>query len=65
MWVQVPKWVLAGFESQPHGFKSQAGFWLGSNPNHMGLSPKLGFGCVRVPAHGFKSQSEVNGFNIR
>ena len=28
----------------------------------MGLSPKLGFGWVRVPAHGFKSQSEVNGF---
>ena len=25
-------WVLAEFESQPHGFKSQARFWLGSSP---------------------------------
>ena len=30
----------------------------------MGSSPKLGFGWVRVPAHGFKSQSGVNSFNV-
>ena len=29
---QIP-WVLAGFESHPCGFKSQAGFWLGSSPS--------------------------------
>ena len=50
-------------ESQPRGFKSQAGFLLGSIPSHVGLSPKLGFGWVSVPAHGFKSQSAVNGFS--
>ena len=27
----------------------------------MDLSPKLGFGWVQVPAHGFESQSVVNG----
>ena len=64
-WVQVPSRVLAGFESQPHGFESQTRFWLGSGPSHMGLSPKLGFGWVWVPAHGFKSQSEVNGFTFK
>ena len=26
-------WVLAEFELQPHGFKSQAGFWLGLSPS--------------------------------
>ena len=26
-------WVLAMFESQPGGFKSQSGFWLGLSPN--------------------------------
>ena len=31
----------------------------------MGSSPKQGFGWVRVPAHGFKSQSEVNGFTFK
>ena len=31
----------------------------------MGLSPKLGFGWVQVPPHGFKSQSVVNGFSWR
>ena len=24
MWVRVPNWVLARFESQAHGFKSQS-----------------------------------------
>ena len=28
----------------------------------MGSSPRLDFGWVRVPAHGFKSQSVVNSF---
>ena len=28
----------------------------------MGSSPNLGLGWVRVPAQGFKSQSEVRGF---
>ena len=31
--------------------------------NHKGSSPKLGFSQVQVWAHGFKSQSEVNGFS--
>ena len=61
-WVQVPNRVLAGFESHLWGFKSQAGFWLGSSPDHVVSSPKLGFGWAWVPAHGFKSQSEVNSF---
>ena len=30
--------------------------------NHVGSSPKMGFGWVQVTAHGFKSQSKVNGF---
>ena len=30
----------------------------------MGLRPKLGFGRVQVPAHGFKSQTVVNGFSF-
>ena len=30
----------------------------------MGLRPKLGFGRVQVPAHGFNSQSVVNGFSF-
>ena len=38
------------------------GFWLGLSPSHVGSSPKQGFDWGRVPAHGFKSQSEVNGF---
>ena len=42
-WNQVP-WFFAGFEFQPHGFKSQARFWLGLSPGHMGSSPKQGFG---------------------
>ena len=29
-----------------------------------GFGPKLGFGWVQVPASEFKSQSEVNGFNV-
>ena len=33
-WVQVPSRVLAGFESQPCGFESQTGFWLGQVPAH-------------------------------
>ena len=65
MWVRVPHKILAGFESQLHGFKYQIGFWLNSSPSHMGLSPKLGFGWVRVPAQGFKSQSEVNDFTCK
>ena len=48
-------WVLAGFESQLPGLKSQAGFWLGLSPSHV----------VQVPSRvltGFESQSVVNGF---
>ena len=30
----------------------------------MRKSPKLGFGWVCVPAHGIKSQNEVNGFHF-
>ena len=45
-WVQVPGRVLAGFESQPCGFESQAGFPLGFSPSHMGSSPRQGFGWV-------------------
>ena len=40
-WAQVPSRVLAGFESQPCGFKSQTGFWLGSSPSHVGAGPNL------------------------
>ena len=61
-------WVLAGFKSQPRGFESQAGFWLGLSPKHVGSSPKQSFGWVWSPAHEFKSQSqsqsEVNSFSI-
>ena len=39
--VRVPIRVLAGFESQSHGFKSQSGFWPGLSPGHMGSSPHL------------------------
>ena len=38
------------------------GSWLGSSPGHVGLSLNLRIGWIWVPAHGFKSQSEVNGF---
>ena len=38
------------------------GFCLGSNPSHVGSSPKQDSGWVRVPTHGFKSQAEINGF---
>ena len=41
IWVQVSSRVLAGFESQPCGFKSKAEFWLGLSPSHVGLSPNL------------------------
>ena len=41
-------WVLAGFESQLPGLKSQAGFWLGLSPSHVGSSPKQGYDWVRV-----------------
>ena len=41
------------------------GFWLGLSPSHVGSSPKQGFGWVRVPTHGFESQSEVNGFSTK
>ena len=30
-WLRVPNWVLAWFESQLCGFKSQAGFWMGQS----------------------------------
>jgi len=33
MWVQVPSRVLARFESHPHGFKAQTGFWPSSSPS--------------------------------
>ena len=56
-------WVLAEIESQSCEFKSQEGFWPDWNPGHVGLSPKLSFGWVQAPACGFKTQSEVNGFN--
>ena len=29
------------FESRPHGFKSQAGFWLGSSSSHVGSNSNL------------------------
>ena len=54
--------ILARSESHLWRFKSQAGFCLGSSPGHAGSNPKLGFGWVWVPVHGFKSQSEVNSF---
>ena len=38
--------VLAGSESQPCRFVSQARFWLGSSPNHIGSSPST---WVQVP----------------
>ena len=44
------------------GLESQTGFWLRSSPGLMGSGFKLGFGWVRVSAHGFKPQSEVNDF---
>ena len=40
-WNQV-LWVLAGFEFQPLGVKSQAGFWLGSSPRHIIQVPICG-----------------------
>ena len=40
------------------------GFWLGSSPRHVGLSPKHGFDWVWVPATWFKSQSVVKVFNL-
>ena len=43
---KVPSRILAGFESHLRGFKSQAGFCLGSSPGHVGSSPKLDFGWV-------------------
>ena len=33
MWVQVPSRVLARFESHPHGFEAQTGFWPSSSPS--------------------------------
>ena len=51
-------WASLGPETRYHGF------WLDSSPSHVGSSRKLGFGWVRVPAHGFKSHSVVNGFRV-
>ena len=58
-------WASLGPETRYHWF------WLGLSPSRVGSCPKQGFGWVqvptiwvRVPACGFKSQSEVNGFNI-
>ena len=39
VWVQVPIWVLAGFESQLRGFESQSEFWLGSSLGRVGSGP--------------------------
>ena len=39
-------------------------FWLGLSRSHVDSSPKRGFWWIWVPAHGFKSQSEVKGFSI-
>ena len=50
-------WALLDPETRCHGF------WLGLSRSQMGSSPKLGFAWVQVPAHGFKSQSVVNGFS--
>ena len=50
--VQVPSSALAGFESQ-------AGFWLGLCPSHMGCSPKKGFGWIRVPTTWVQVPSKV------
>ena len=47
-------WVLAGFESQLRGFKSQSGFWLGSSP---------GTGC-QVPIWGARFQYYHNPSRI-
>ena len=63
-WVRVPNWVLAGFKSQPRGFKFQAGFWLGSSPSHE-FESQTGFWLGSITVHGFKSQSEVNGFTFK
>ena len=38
------------------------GFWLGSNPSHVGLSPKQDSGWVWVLAHVFKSRAEIHSF---
>ena len=53
-------WDFAGFESS----------LVGSSPNHAfgrvrvpATWIQVGLGGVRIPAHGFKSQSEVHGFN--
>ena len=57
-WNQL-QWVLAGFESQPHGFESQARFWLGLSPSHVGSSTKLGFGWVQVPIWGKQTHNHL------
>ena len=49
-------WVSLGPENKYHGF------WLDLSSSHVGSNPKLGFGWLQVPGHGFKSQSVVNGF---
>ena len=48
-------WASLGPETR------HSGFWLGLCPSPRGLSLKQDFGWVQVLAHGFKSQSEVNG----
>ena len=61
-------WASLDPETKYHGF------WLVSSPSYVGLSIKLGFGCVhvsvawvRVPnlaLKGFESPSEENNFNL-
>ena len=55
-WIRVPIRVLARFESQLHGFKSQSGFWPGSSPSHMGSSPNLR--CTFSVPHKQRSEQE-------
>ena len=72
--------VLAGFKSQPHGFESHTGFWLGSSPGHVGSNPKQGLAKLKSWPCEFKFQtgfwlslsfstwfklkSKINGFSF-
>ena len=46
-------WAILSPETRFHGFQ------MGSRPSHMCSSPKLGFGWLKVPTPGFKSQAGV------
>ena len=57
-------WASFGPEISLWSQLKDCGFGLDLSPSHAGSSPRLSFVWAEVPVHGFKFQSDINGFSM-